>query len=77
MVHTSTVPIMGVHIFFWKGEFFRAAQVEKVESLGAAKAKNRGGGGSFQWHIPVLSQNGSNLPPHPPTGVLISQEQSA
>ena len=34
-----------VHIFFWKGDFFRAAQVEKVESLGAAKAKNRGGGG--------------------------------
>ena len=72
---------MGVHIFFWKGEFFRAAQVEKVESLGAAKAKNRGGGRgegvAFQWHIPVLSQYWSNHPPHNPTGVLISQEQSA
>ena len=32
------------HIFF-KGGSFRAAQVENVESLGAAKAKNGGGGG--------------------------------
>ena len=45
VAHTRTLPIMGVHIFFWKREFFRAAQVEKVESLGVAKAKNRGGGG--------------------------------
>ena len=42
------------HIFF-KGGSFRAAQVEKVEFLGAAKAKN-GGGGTFGGHIPVLSQ---------------------
>ena len=27
------------HILFWKGGSFRAAKVEKLESLGAAKAK--------------------------------------
>ena len=63
------------HIFFknkgleyWNKELyifetgsFRAAQVEKIESLGAAKAEKWG---AFARHIPVLSLNGST-PTHP------------
>ena len=45
-----------------KDDRFLAAQVEKVESLGDAKAKN----GWLSRGIPVLSQYGSNSPPPPP-----------
>ena len=42
-----------------KDDRFLAAQVEKVESLGDAKAKN----GWLSRGTPVLSQYGSNPPP--------------
>ena len=45
-----------------KDDRFLAAQVEKVESLGDAKAKN----GWLSRGTPVLSQYGSNPPPRPP-----------
>ena len=43
-----------------KDDRFLAAQVERVESLGDAKAKN----GWLSRGTPVLSQYGSNPPPH-------------
>ena len=54
-------------IFLKRGSF-GAAQVEKVEALGAAKAEKRG---AFARQIPVLSLYGST-PQQPLSGAFIS-----
>ena len=58
----NTPPKKKTYIFMKdheKDDRFLAAQVEKVESLGAAKAKN----GRLSRGTPVLSQYGSTPPP--------------